>query len=273
LNRNGGTLTKQRVAIYIRVSTEDQAQDGFSLSAQEERLIAYCHAQGWELYKVFMDDGYSGRNIKRPAYTQMLNDRDNWDMILIMKMDRIHRNSRNFMEMMEQLRRWDKEFSSMLESLDTSTAMGRFVVDIIQRIAQLESEQIGERVYLGMKQKAESADGILGSRIPFGYFLNDGKYEINEEESIIIKKIFNEYLQGNSLSGVANNLNRENLTTRTGKSWSVWNIRYILHNPIYAGYLRWDGIIKKWDNKPIITEEEYQLVQDKLDRNRKNKKQ
>ncbi len=261
-----------RVAIYIRVSTEDQAQEGFSLAAQRERLIAYCLANGWEEYKIYEEDGYSGRTIKRPAYQRMFEERDEWDMILVLKMDRIHRNSRNFMEMMDLLRRWNKEFSSMLESLDTSTAMGRFVVDIIQRIAQLESEQIGERVYLGMKQKAREGSGLLGSRVPFGYNLVLGKYEIQPEEARIVEQIFDDYQNDKSLAQIAEKLNLHELTTRTGKPWTVWNVRYILHNPLYAGYLRWDGMEKKWDNEPIVSEEVFQKVKVKLQSNRKNRK-
>jgi site-specific DNA recombinase len=141
-----------RVAIYTRVSTEDQAKEGFSLGAQRERLEAYCLARDWKVAARYVDDGHSGRNIRRPAYEKMIAERDRWDAILVIKMDRIHRNSRNFMEMMDNLGEWGKNFVSATESLDTSTAMGRFVMDIIQRIAQLESEQIGERVYMGMSQ-------------------------------------------------------------------------------------------------------------------------
>jgi DNA invertase Pin-like site-specific DNA recombinase len=262
-----------KVAIYTRVSTEDQAQEGFSLSAQRERLMSYCTAQGWEVYGIYEDEGYSGRNTKRPGYQEMLEDRSNWEMILVMKMDRIHRNSRNFMDMMDKLRFWGKEFSSMQESLDTSTAMGRFVVDIIQRIAQLESEQIGERVYFGMKQKARSGTGILGSRIPFGYQLIKDQFKIDKDESKIVKKIFNKYLENKSLSNIARELNSEGLTTRNSKPWTKWNVRYILHNPVYAGYLRWDGMLNKWTNEPIISETKFRDVQEifKLKKNVKMK--
>jgi len=135
-----GALVAPRVAIYARVSTEDQAKEGFSLDAQRERLSAFCRAQGWSVAKEYVDDGHSGRDVKRPAYQAMMTERDAWEKVLVIKMDRIHRNSRNFMEMMDDLRRWGKDFVSATESLDTSTAMGRFVMDIIQRIAQLESE-------------------------------------------------------------------------------------------------------------------------------------
>ncbi|MCK4443603.1 MAG: recombinase family protein, partial [Thermoplasmata archaeon] len=168
-----------RVAIYSRVSTEDQAKEGFSLDAQKDRLRAYCQAKGWETAGEYVDDGHSGRDIRRPAYQRMLEEKDNWDTLLVIKMDRIHRNSKNFMEMMDDLKKWGKEFSSMQESLDTSTAMGRFVMDIIQRIAQLESEQIGERVYMGMKQKASTVGGSLGSPPPYGYSSEEGKLIVN----------------------------------------------------------------------------------------------
>ena len=149
----GDEEKKLRVAIYTRVSTEDQAKEGFSLKAQLDKLRSYCKARGWEIAGEYTDDGYSGRTTRRPAYQKMMREMDKWDAILVIKMDRIHRNSKNFMMMMEQLRARGKEFVSMTESLDTSTAMGRFVMDIIQRIAQLESEQIGERVYVGMNKK------------------------------------------------------------------------------------------------------------------------
>ncbi len=261
-----------KVAIYTRVSTEDQAQDGYSLAAQRERLDAYCKAQGWSIYKIYEDEGFSGRNTKRPCYQAMLVDRDKWDMMLVMKMDRIHRNSRNFMEMMDALKSWGKEFSSMNESLDTSTAMGRFVVDIIQRIAQLESEQIGERVYVGMKQKAKESKGILGSRIPFGYYLENDIYIPRSKEAKIVHDIFMQYMNNKSLVEIARSLNQHGLTTRRGNTWSVWNIRYILHNPIYAGYLRWDGIINKWSNEPIVTPDIYNKVQLIFDSKRRKPK-
>ena len=165
---------QNRAAIYTRVSTEDQAKEGFSLDAQLDKLRSYCNARDWRIAGEYIDDGYSGRNIKRPAYTKMMNELEKWDLLLVIKMDRIHRNSKNFMVMMEYLKSEGKEFVSMSESLDTSTAMGRFVMDIIQRIAQLESEQIGERVYIGMEQKARTGSGMLGFNIPYGYYFSDG---------------------------------------------------------------------------------------------------
>src|SRR3989475_7049641 len=191
-----------RVAVYTRVSTEDQAKEGFSLDAQRERLEAYCKARGWQIAKSYVEDGHSGRDTKRPAYQRMMSERADWDTLLVIKMDRIHRNSRNFMEMMEDLETWGRNFVSATESFDTSTAMGRFVMDIIQRIAQLESEQIGERVKMGMTQKARVGPGILGFHPPLGYDVTEGRLVPIEAEAEVVREMFDLCLEGRTLEEI-----------------------------------------------------------------------
>jgi len=250
-----------RVAIYTRVSTEDQAKEGFSLAAQKQRLEAYCDAQGWDIADYYIDDGHSGRNTRRPAYHRMMEERDKWDIMLVMKMDRIHRNSKNFMIMMEDLEKWGKKFSSMNESLDTSNAVGRFVVDIIQRIAQLESEQIGERTYMGMRQKAESGQGLLGFRVPYGYRLREGMLHVDETEAQVVRSIYDRYLADQTMEMIAWGLNRDGVTTRTEGEWTVWSISRILHNPVYAGFLRWEDLVISSDHVPIVCPDMFNRVQ------------
>jgi DNA invertase Pin-like site-specific DNA recombinase len=257
--RTGWDMT--RVAVYARVSTEDQAKEGYSLDAQKERLRAYCQAKGWEIASEYVDDGHSGRDIRRPAYQKMLEEKDDWETILVIKMDRIHRNSKNFMEMMDDLKKWGKEFSSMQESLDTSTAMGRFVMDIIQRIAQLESEQIGERVYMGMRQKASTVGGPLGGNIPYGYEYLDGKLSIDERESEGVKLIFEEYLRGRTSRQIADLLNSQGLTAKGGGLWYKMTVSRMLKNPVYCGYMEWDGILKKADHPSIVDVSTFNEVQ------------
>jgi site-specific DNA recombinase len=250
-----------KVAVYTRVSTEDQAREGYSLDAQKERLFAYCEAQGWELAEFYEENGHSGRNTRRPAYQRMMEERAKWDVILVMKMDRIHRNSKNFMIMMENLEKWGKKFTSMNESLDTSTAVGRFVVDIIQRIAQLESEQIGERTYMGMAHKAENAPGLLGFNPPFGYCIKDNDLSILPEEAEIVHRIFTSYSSGETMGNIALSLNREEILTRRRCAWTIWSIRYLLHNPAYAGFRRWDKILVPSTHEAIISREQFDRVQ------------
>ncbi len=251
-----------RAAIYIRVSTEEQAEEGYSLEAQKDRLIAYCEAQGWDVADIYVDAGHTGRNVRnRDGYKRMMAERDKWDNILVLKMDRIHRNSKNFMIMMEDLEKWDKKFTSMQEELDTSTSIGRFVVDMIQRIAQLESEQIGERTYMGMAQKAETG-GILGFNPPFGYGIEDNDLTVKSDEATVVREMFRSYRSGLSMNDIAQSLNARGVFTRRGAQWTLYSVRQILHNPAYAGYRRWDGYLVKSGHDSIIDLETYNVVQE-----------
>ena len=251
-----------RAAIYTRVSTEDQAKEGFSLDAQLDKLRSYCNARDWEIGGEYIDDGYSGRNAKRPAYCRMIEEMEKWDTILVLKMDRIHRNSKNFMVMMEYLKQKEKEFVSMSESLDTSTAMGRFVMNIIQGIAQLESEQIGERVYIGMEQKAKTNGGVLGFNIPYGYYYSDGFLSINREETIVVENIYTWYKNGRSMGEISKMLNDAKVPTKMGGIWAKKTISRILKNPLYCGYLHWQEYIYRSGHNPIVDVADFNDIQD-----------
>lgn len=262
-------LPDNRAALYCRVSTEDQAKEGFSLTAQKERLEAYCMAKGWPVARVYVDDGYSGRKDDRPAYIQMMKEKDEWDILVVLKMDRIHRNSKNFTLMMEKLHDWNKEFTSMQESFDTTTAMGRFVMDIIQRIAQLESEQIGERVYVGMLQKAKEGKGILGFNAPYGFDFRDGDLVVNVDESSIIPMMYNMYFNGETLRGICRELKALRIPTKKGKTdWDPKTVQRILSNPIYCGYLKWENVIYRSEVGGMVDVDLYNNVQERLHRNR-----
>lgn len=241
-----------RAAIYARVSTEDQAKEGYSLDAQVKRMEAYCKARGWTVGGRYIDEGHSGRTINRPAYSAMMLDNEKWDLILVLKMDRIHRNSVNFTLMMDHLRKINKEFNSIQESFDTTTAMGRFVMDIMQRIAQLESEQIGERVFMGMERKARMGEGHMGSGHPYGYVYHEGELLVLEEERRTVETIFRLRTENRSYQKIADRLNDNGIPSKKGLRWSrqaVWNI---FNNPLYQGYIRWNGIIRKGQHSAII---------------------
>ena len=254
-----------RVALYTRVSTEDQAKEGFSLDAQLDRLRLYAKAQDWTIAGEYVDEGQSGRTTKRPAYQRMMTERDRWDTLLCLKMDRIHRNSRNFMAMMDQLTKDDKGFASVTESLDTSTAMGRFVMDIIQRIAQLESEQIGERVYVGMEQKAKTDGGSLGKPAPFGYrYGPDSTLLVVDEERAVVKSVFEGFLQGEGKQAIADRLNQQGVRTRRDRHWTVWNVTGMLTNPTYAGALPWDQQLQLDAHAAIVPPRLFDAVQARI---------
>ncbi len=252
-----------RVALYTRVSTEDQAREGFSLDAQLERLRLYAKAQGWDVAGEYVDEGHSGRTTKRPMYTKMMAERAGWDTLLVLKMDRIHRNSRNFMAMMDQLMKEGKGFASVTESLDTGTAMGRFVMDIIQRIAQLESEQIGERVHVGMEQKAKTGGGSLGKPAPFGYrYGADGRLEVVLEERPAVEEAFRRFAAGSGKQAVADWLNEQGYPTRGKTQWTVWNVTHLLTNPAYAGAIHWEDHLQLGAHEAIVPARTFDAVQD-----------
>lgn len=254
-----------RVALYTRVSTEDQAKEGFSLDAQLDRLHKYAAAQDWIVAGEYVDEGQSGRTTKRPEYQRMLADRDQWDTMLVLKMDRIHRNSRNFMSMMDQLTKDDKGFASVTESLDTSTAMGRFVMDIIQRIAQLESEQIGERVYVGMDQKAKTSGGSLGKPAPFGYAYDGESILVPVEgEAPLVAEAYDRFLAGDGKQALADWLNGQGIQTRRGRHWTVWNITGLLTNPTYGGALQWEDHLQIDAHEAIVAPETFDRVQKRI---------
>lgn len=257
-----------RAAIYVRVSTEEQAAEGYSIDAQKELLQDYCLVEGWDVAGVYEDDGFSGRNDKRPAYRRMMAEMDSWDLILVIKMDRIHRNSRNFMNMMEVLDRHGKMFVSQSESLDTTNALGRFVVDMIQRLAQLESEQIGERTHMGMREKAETLEDAtegkrtMGFTPPFGYRLENGALKEDEDELPVVKRMFDEYAEGRTVDEICWSLNREGILTRRGNPWNKRNMSTILHNPVYAGFMRWEDVLIRHPAAVAVTSEEFNAVQE-----------
>ena len=157
-----------RAAIYARVSTREQAEEGFSIEAQLRRLRAYCRSRGWEISGEYVDEGRSGRTDKRPEYSRMMNDIESWDVLAALKIDRIHRNIQNHYKMCQTLKAHKKDLVAVEDSYDTTTAWGRFALDVIARIAQLESERTGERVSMGMEASARNGKR-MGSMAPYGY--------------------------------------------------------------------------------------------------------
>jgi site-specific DNA recombinase len=255
-----------RVALYTRVSTEDQAKEGFSLDAQLERLRYYAKAQGWTVAGEYIDEGHSGRTTKRPQYERMMREIAAWDTLLVLKMDRIHRNSRNFMAMMDTLRRQKREFASVTESLDTSTAMGRFVMDIIQRIAQLESDQIGERTHMGMEQKHKTAPGSLGKRAPFGYAYEEGRLAPVPAEAPAVLELFQRFAAGSGKQELAGWLNAQGFRGRGGRglggaAFTHKTVLNLLRNATYAGATEWAGHIQPGTHPAIVPADLFDRVQ------------
>lgn len=247
-----------RVATYSRVSTEEQAQEGYSLKAQEKRMRAYARSRGWEIVGEYVERGQSGRSIDRPEYLRMMDESESWDLLLIWKLDRIHRDSLNFARMMEAMKKADKEFVSIWENFDSTTMAGRFAMDIIMRIAQLESEILGERVTLGMKERARKG-GYVG-RPPYGYIMEEKELVPAEGQAQTVSWIYSMRYQGETIDRIAYRLNMGDIQTQQGKKWTRERVGKILRNPTYAGFVHWDGIITKGRHKPLVSREIWETI-------------
>jgi site-specific DNA recombinase len=225
-----------KAAIYIRVSTDEQAAEGFSIDAQKRRLLAYADSQDWEVSEVYIDDGWSAKDLKRPEMQRMLGDLENqlFDVVLVYKLDRMTRSASDCDNLIKMFEAHNVKFQSCTESFETRTATGRLFIRLVADIAQWERENTAERVRMGMEQMVHEGRRP-GGPINFGYDKNE---KIVQEEYTQIKLLRNFYMQGLGLKGVATKLNDMGLLRR-GYRWTSFSVWYILDNPYYAGKLRY----------------------------------
>ena len=252
----------KRVALYIRVSTQEQAQEGYSVSEQKERLIAYCKAHDWLVSEIYIDPGYSGSNLNRPGIQKLIADIKNCDTVLVYKLDRLSRSQRDTLYLIEDVFLPNNtDFVSVQESFDTSTPFGKATIGLLAVFAQLEREQIKERTRMGRIARAKSGLHHGGGYIPIGYNYENGKLIINPYEAEQVRKIYEWYIAGESLIEIANRLRKAGYTNRYG-SWSSWSsVRNILSNEIYTGKLHFGEIIIENAHEAIISKEQFKIAQ------------
>lgn len=252
----------KRAALYIRVSTLEQAQEGYSVGEQKERLIAYCKAKDWLIADIYVDGGYTGSNINRPGIQKLIAETDKFDLVLVYKLDRLSRSQRDTLYLIEEIFRPNNvDFISMQESFDTSTPFGKAMIGLLAVFAQLEREQIKERTWMGRVARAKTGLHHGGGNIPIGYDYCDGKLVVNPYEAEQVRKIFEWYLAGSSLKAIAERLQAEGYTNKYS-SYSSWSsIRNILGNETYTGLLHFGDIMVENAHEAIITKEQYDAAQ------------
>ena len=252
----------KRAALYIRVSTQEQAQEGYSVGAQKERLIAYCTAHDWLITDIYVDGGYSGSNLNRPGMQKLMGETDKFDVVLVYKLDRLSRSQRDTLYLIEEAFLPNNvDFVSMQESFDTATPFGKAMIGLLAVFAQLEREQIKERTRMGRIERAKAGLHHGGGCTPIGYDYQDGKLIINVYEAEQVAKIFEWYLAGASLKAITERLHKEGYTNRYG-SYSSWSsVRSILGNPTYTGQLHFGEVIVENAHEAIVTKEQFDAVQ------------
>lgn len=252
----------KRAALYIRVSTLEQAQEGYSVGEQKERLIAYCKAKDWLIADIYVDGGYTGSNLKRPGIQKLMAETDKFEMVLVYKLDRLSRSQRDTLYLIEEVFRPNGvDFISMQESFDTSTPFGKAMIGLLAVFAQLEREQIKERTWMGRVARAKTGLYHGGGNIPIGYEYSDGKLVINPYEAEQVKKIYEWYLSGSSLKSITERLQDEGYTNKYS-SYNSWSsVRNILGNEIYTGRMHFGDIVVENAHEAIIRDEQYKAVQ------------
>ena len=187
-------MKKIKVAIYIRVSTKKQVDEGYSLDAQKVKLEKLCETNGYIIYKIYADEGKSGKNTKRPAYQEMMEDMHNglFDKIIVTKLDRISRSLIDLEELIQDLQKNNCSFETASEKIDLDSSIGVMFVRLLGIFAQFERERITERINDTFEEMVAQGKPITGDQ-PFGYKNHDGKVVINEDEKDILIDIFNTY--------------------------------------------------------------------------------
>jgi site-specific DNA recombinase len=259
-------LLKIIAAAYIRVSTDEQAEQGVSLPAQKSRLISYCQAQGWELYDFYMDDGYSGKNLDRPAMQKLLEDAvaQKFNAILVIKLDRLSRRQKDVLYLLEDVFEPNGiGFKSATEPFDTTTPFGKAALGMMAVFAQLERETIVERVKMAKKEAAKQGR-FGGGGVPYGftYDVVTKRLKINEIQATVVHKIFEWYLTGKyGFQVIADMLNEKKFAPALSSTWHRDSIKKILTNPFYAGYVHRQGDIYPGQHDAIVPVSDWEAVQ------------
>lgn len=256
----------QKVAVYIRVSTTAQLEEGYSIEEQKAKLESYCDIKDWHVYKVYTDGGFSGSTTERPALEQLIKDAKSklFDTVLVYKLDRLSRSQKDTLYLIEDIfLKNNIEFVSLLENFDTSTPFGRAVIGLLSVFAQLEREQIKERMQLGKLGRAKAGKSMMWAKTSYGYNYNKetGSMTVNEYEALAVKEIFTSYLAGMSITKLRDKINEE---YPKQPAWSYRTIRGILANPVYCGLNQYKGQTFQGTHKPIISLVDFEQTQREL---------
>jgi site-specific DNA recombinase len=219
-----------RAVGYIRVSSDQQAESGLSLEHQREKVRAAATLHDLDLIDVIIDAAESAATLDRPGMHRMLElvRAKKVDTVIVLKLDRLTRNVRDLADLLESFRRGKVALMSVAESLNTETAAGRMVVNMLGVIAQWEREAIGERTSAALS--AKRSRGERAGTIPYGFALaaDGSRLKANERERRTLRVMLECREAGYSLRDIAEELNRNGLTTRAGQPWRFEYVRSAL---------------------------------------------
>lgn len=252
-------MDKQQVAaIYIRVSTDYQAEEGYSIDAQKEQLSAYCISKGIKKYEFYIDGGWSGSNIERPEIQRLIRDvkENKISHVIVYKLDRLSRSQKDTLYLIEDVfNPHGVDFVSLNESMDTSTPMGRLMLGILSAFAQLERENIRMRTRMGMKERVKEGYWMGGGRVPFGYDYDKEKgILVPNKDADKVREIYRLYIGGYSAQSIANML---------GLKYDRLAIQILKRKSNY-GIIEYNGEEYMGKHEPIISKETYDLAMNEM---------
>lgn len=241
-------------AIYIRVSTDSQAEEGYSIDAQKEQLSAYCVSKGIRNYEFYIDGGWSGSNIERPEMQRLIEDvnKDRISHVIVYKLDRLSRSQKDTLYLIEDIfNPHGVDFVSLNESMDTSTPMGRLMLGILSAFAQLERENIRLRTRMGMKERVKSGLWMGGGRVPFGYDYDSKKgILVPNQDAEKVRQIYKLYIAGKAPQEIANLL---------GLKYDRLVYQILMRKSNY-GVIEYNGEEYQGQHEPIISRETYDIA-------------
>jgi len=256
-----------KAALYVRVSTTEQAEEGHSIEAQLDLMRAHCARMAWEIAGEYVDAGISGKRDARPQLTALMRDAKarRFDVVVVHKLDRFYRNLRALLDALERLGGYDVAFLSISESFDFSTPWGKLALVMLGTLAEIYLDTLSAETSKGKRQRAK--EGLANASItPYGYQrAEDGRLTPEPFEAGGVRLAFETYAQGNvSAWDIATLLNqqghRTRQTTRFGsRPWSKDTVTCLLRNPFYAGLVRHGQEVYAGQHEAIISRETNRL--------------
>lgn len=251
------------VGIYIRVSTQEQAKEGYSVNEQTDKLTSYAKAQGWHIYQIYADPAFSGKDTNRPALQKLIADikMHRIDAVLIWKFDRLSRSQKDMLTMIEDILEPNHcGLVSITERFDTSTQLGKAMTGVLAVFAQLEREQIKERMAMGREARAKEGYYTgCHDRPPLGYTVEDGILKINPYEAMAVRRMFELCLQNKAPYTIARILTKEGYKPRN-KAWIYQTVQKTLTSRLYIGEVSYAGNWYQGLHEPIIDKETFEAA-------------
>ena len=264
---------KKICGIYIRVSTEDQAREGFSLPEQKERLELYCKLNDYEIKEYYTDAGISAKTGNhRPEYERMLEDgrQGKINMIIAYKLDRITRSTKDWETLIEYSEKYDVALAFVNDNIDTTNANGKMISRIMMSVSQNEIERTSERTKVGLVGAIKA--GNIPSQTPLGYKRENKKLVPDPLTKDIIVRMYQLYFEGNSYQKIANIFNEEKVAN---KKWRDNTILEMIENPIYKGdfiHGKRTNHLTYYENvvEPLVSKEMWECCQVQKKKNSRN---